>query len=967
MEFKRNQRSIIERLPDDVIQVTLKQSRSTPGAYVEFDLVENIKYTVYVTGYKKICHGDVRLYISIIGKDPILFSNDYSFRNDTSTISYEFIAPVSTKYMIGLLAINCKMDDVFIINNLIVKNFNADFKKEISLSKIYDDNKFFNNLGIYQIYIDLGLKHLSRIKKLYNLRDYDNINEPALFFGIYDNNDINAIKNHKSDKYIMWGGTDIDPRYNIRTKALKGIKDVNNISHIAISDDIKKRLKDIGIDSYQINLNLVNKELFKPITTFGNKIYIYNGLNPGREHIYGKEIYEYVMQKLPQFEYILSSERNIPYEKMPEVYKECFIALRLTSYDGNANMVQELEAMGINVVHNGNHTNSLAWNTKEDVVKLIENEWKKINKTSIAFIIKHNNVGGTEYVTHQHIKWAKNIGYNPILISAEDGLFYKKSKDLDIDAYNIQISSNNINRIYNIINKCKMIYVCNYYEVFKLIGEYCKKKGINISCVVHLTSDSSIRNVLNNSEYINSVICINDKIKEKLIIKGYPEYKIYVIPNWIECNKIPIKDINIGKIIKNKYGIDDDSFVIGAITRIADDKNITSMINILASLNTYHKFHLLIIGDGDRSKILSIINKRNMSNNVTITGFLDQQSIYEALNSVDICINTSTFEGLPIAMLEQMAMGIHCVYPTIGEIANVMSNYGSLININEREGGTYTKQEEDMFVNEIVDIYKSNKKINSSEIINNIKNIRDVTSILPQFEKCLSDLTNMKHHIINIYNNKSKIDIYVINLDYREDRLRNFMKVFDNNPYFNIYRYDAVKYKPGWIGCGISHLNLIRYAYNNDLPYIIVCEDDIDLLITIDKLYEIILSLITPDQINNWNIFNGSPTFGDISKNFDTYFKKWKTSILDVYEINWGQTTPLTIYNKKSYKKMLEYNFEKEIDQYISKNFIQITYKHHIANQIADVSDIRGVVTNNARKFIAHCDTLLQNTIAIDK
>ena len=37
---------------------------------------------------------------------------------------------------------------------------------------------------------------------------------------------------------------------------------------------------------------------------------------------------------------------------MPQLYNSVFIVLRLTSQDGNANTVQECEAMNIPVVHN---------------------------------------------------------------------------------------------------------------------------------------------------------------------------------------------------------------------------------------------------------------------------------------------------------------------------------------------------------------------------------------------------------------------------------------------------------------------------------------------------------------------------------------------------------------------------------------------------------------------------------------
>jgi hypothetical protein len=49
------------------------------------------------------------------------------------------------------------------------------------------------------------------------------------------------------------------------------------------------------------------------------------------------------------------------------VYKQCFIMLRLTTHDGNANSVQECEAMEIPVIHNQSEY-GLKWKNVDDVI-----------------------------------------------------------------------------------------------------------------------------------------------------------------------------------------------------------------------------------------------------------------------------------------------------------------------------------------------------------------------------------------------------------------------------------------------------------------------------------------------------------------------------------------------------------------------------------------------------------------------
>ena len=56
---------------------------------------------------------------------------------------------------------------------------------------------------------------------------------------------------------------------------------------------------------------------------------------------------------------------------MPQLYSRCFIGLRLTKHDGNANMVQEMEAMNIPVIHNSSDY-GLKWNSVDDIISHIK-------------------------------------------------------------------------------------------------------------------------------------------------------------------------------------------------------------------------------------------------------------------------------------------------------------------------------------------------------------------------------------------------------------------------------------------------------------------------------------------------------------------------------------------------------------------------------------------------------------------
>ncbi len=224
---------------------------------------------------------------------------------------------------------------------------------------------------INQVHVSKSLNHFKkRFLSKYNLNDYSSDTDITLFFGIYNEEDIIKLIDHKGKKYILWGGTDCNYKYDIRNKNLEKIAAISNILHLSSSDDIYERLLNFGIQSKRIDINMVDYNIFYPRKNIGKKIYIYNGYKKGNEKLYGEKIYEQVIKSLPNFEYIFSNTLKCPYEEMPNIYSECFIGLRLTEHDGNANTVQEFEAMHIPIVHN-NSIYGLKWNTLDDVIKHI--------------------------------------------------------------------------------------------------------------------------------------------------------------------------------------------------------------------------------------------------------------------------------------------------------------------------------------------------------------------------------------------------------------------------------------------------------------------------------------------------------------------------------------------------------------------------------------------------------------------
>lgn len=223
---------------------------------------------------------------------------------------------------------------------------------------------------VNQCYVSDGLSSFrTRFMDFFHFNDITSTKEPCVFFGVYTDSDLQTLLKHIGLKYIIWGGEDANYHNGQARATLNEIKCLHNVVHLAISQCIYKRLRNQGISSIFADLNMVNKTLFQPIprNELGKCIYIFNGQTLGREHVYGKPVYETVMRRLPQYKYILSNQTSIKHDLMPDVYKQCFIMLRLTTHDGNANSVQECEAMEIPVIHNQSDY-GLKWKSVDDII-----------------------------------------------------------------------------------------------------------------------------------------------------------------------------------------------------------------------------------------------------------------------------------------------------------------------------------------------------------------------------------------------------------------------------------------------------------------------------------------------------------------------------------------------------------------------------------------------------------------------
>jgi len=211
------------------------------------------------------------------------------------------------------------------------------------------------------------------VAKIYNLKlateeDYDP-KAPTLFWGNYTGYDSTRIVCHTGEATLVWAGSDLLDENNINRVRPKEIR------HIAISKWIDKKLTSRGVEHEYIVLPSTDIDFWKS-ETLGNKVYAYAPDMP----IYRRYLIDELQEELPFEMIVTNSAEDFTREQLREIYKQCFIGLRLTWWDGCASTVQELGLMGRRSVWNGGSLPALPWKTKQDVIDLVMQESKNIGK-----------------------------------------------------------------------------------------------------------------------------------------------------------------------------------------------------------------------------------------------------------------------------------------------------------------------------------------------------------------------------------------------------------------------------------------------------------------------------------------------------------------------------------------------------------------------------------------------------------
>ncbi|MFC1782576.1 glycosyltransferase [Planctomycetota bacterium] len=236
--------------------------------------------------------------------------------------------------------------------------------------------------------------------------------------------------------------------------------------------------------------------------------------------------------------------------------------------------------------------------------------------------------------------------------------------------------STRLKAIYNMYLFCKKenidIALCHLERSNKWLATGARLAGCKVAITVHsinlydntfFCKKTAIRCLYNTVP--DRIIAISDSVKKYLTSLGINHNKICIILNGVNSKQIQ-KIYHLSPLQK--------PLKLGVLGRLEPVKGLNILLESLSILESEgFQWSLEIIGEGSQRKLLeNLAKKLGIESKINFHGY--QKEPLKWLNRCSAICMPSYREGLPIALLESMSIGLPAVASDVGYLSHIIKN-----------------------------------------------------------------------------------------------------------------------------------------------------------------------------------------------------------------------------------------------------------------------------------------------------
>lgn len=177
-----------------------------------------------------------------------------------------------------------------------------------------------------------------------------------------------------------------------------------------------------------------------------------------------------------------------------------------------------------------------------------------------------------------------------------------------------------------------------------------------------------------SNRFVSHIITVSDSCRKFLITReGVPAEKITLIQNAIDLRRFS-PDCGTRAEARRTLGLPEHGPVVAGVGRLNPQKNFSLFIRVAARVLKRHpQAVFLLAGEGpEEGRLRQLAQESELGERLHFCGYVpDPRQVYLA---ADVLLMPSRFEGLPMTLLEAMAMRVPVVASALDGIAEVVAD-----------------------------------------------------------------------------------------------------------------------------------------------------------------------------------------------------------------------------------------------------------------------------------------------------
>ena len=168
---------------------------------------------------------------------------------------------------------------------------------------------------------------------------------------------------------------------------------------------------------------------------------------------------------------------------------------------------------------------------------------------------------------------------------------------------------------------------------------------------------------------VDLVLTVSAETREQMVqVERIPRDRIHVFTHGT------VPPDGRGEVDRTTLGLSSDDFVVGTVSVLRPQKALNDLFRAVRLVrDEIPNLRVLVVGDGpQRHALETLVDDLGLRRAVIFLGF--RRDVERLLPSMDVCVNSSHFEGSPLAVMEFMGSGRPIVATSVGGVPELLGD-----------------------------------------------------------------------------------------------------------------------------------------------------------------------------------------------------------------------------------------------------------------------------------------------------